>query len=283
MSSSILVIGQGAMGRFFAELLKGCGEVKTIPTRAFLQSYLETLGGSASSYSQIWVCSKAYSVREVCERLGTLASKSHVFITSNGLGVHDAARTALPGHLTLVRALCNFGIEIASDGRLVRHGPIKMTMSHSGAASELEDIAGKLRQLGADINIQPSPEAAEWHKSLINLAVNPICSLLGLRNGRLLEIDSLRELAKSVWQEARAVAKARGVDLSNIGDDQIFAAIAPHAGNENSMLADLKSGRPTEIGFLSGQIVAWGQQAGVPVPVNRTLWQLVLANSLSPR
>jgi 2-dehydropantoate 2-reductase len=43
------------------------------------------------------------------------------------------------------------------------------------------------------------------------------------------------------------------------------------------MLQDLARGAPTEIDAISGQVVTWGQAAGVPTPVNEALWRLVRA------
>jgi 2-dehydropantoate 2-reductase len=33
--------------------------------------------------------------------------------------------------------------------------------------------------------------------------------------------------------------------------------------------------RPTEVDFMNGAIVHWGQEAGVPTPLNKALWELI--------
>jgi 2-dehydropantoate 2-reductase len=43
------------------------------------------------------------------------------------------------------------------------------------------------------------------------------------------------------------------------------------------MLQDVLRGAPTEIDAICGAIVAAGEECGIPVPANRTLWLLVRA------
>jgi 2-dehydropantoate 2-reductase len=46
-------------------------------------------------------------------------------------------------------------------------------------------------------------------------------------------------------------------------------------GQSSSTAQDLARGRRTEIDHLNGAIVRMGAEAGVPTPVNRTIWALV--------
>ena len=46
-------------------------------------------------------------------------------------------------------------------------------------------------------------------------------------------------------------------------------------GHKPSMLQDVEAGRETEIDFLNGAIVAFGERHGVDAPLNRALTQLI--------
>jgi 2-dehydropantoate 2-reductase len=48
------------------------------------------------------------------------------------------------------------------------------------------------------------------------------------------------------------------------------------------MLQDVQRRAPTEIDAINGAIVRLGEQAGIPTPVNHTLWLLVRALSQDP-
>jgi 2-dehydropantoate 2-reductase len=41
------------------------------------------------------------------------------------------------------------------------------------------------------------------------------------------------------------------------------------------MLQDILAKRPTEVDFMNGDIVHWGEKAGVPTPLNKALWELI--------
>jgi 2-dehydropantoate 2-reductase len=51
-------------------------------------------------------------------------------------------------------------------------------------------------------------------------------------------------------------------------------ASAPGKRNA-SMLQDIVTQRRTEVDFINGAIADCGERLGVPVPLNRALWQLV--------
>jgi 2-dehydropantoate 2-reductase len=41
------------------------------------------------------------------------------------------------------------------------------------------------------------------------------------------------------------------------------------------MLQDVLAKRQTEVDFMNGAIVQWGEKIGVPTPLNRTIWELI--------
>ena len=44
-----------------------------------------------------------------------------------------------------------------------------------------------------------------------------------------------------------------------------------------SMLDDVRSGRPTEVDFITGALVREGERLGVPVPLHTAMYRLVKA------
>jgi 2-dehydropantoate 2-reductase len=85
-------------------------------------------------------------------------------------------------------------------------------------------------------------------------------------------------LLAEVATEAAAVAAACGQLLTY--EDPVAAAesVARRtASNTSSMLQDVLRGAPTENDAICGAIVAAGEECGIPVPTNRTLWLLVRA------
>ena len=75
----------------------------------------------------------------------------------------------------------------------------------------------------------------------------------------------------------RAVADAQGITL-DMSPEELFDHAARKDvayGHKPSMLQDVEAGRETEIDFLNGAIVAFGERYGVDAPLNRALTALV--------
>ena len=77
--------------------------------------------------------------------------------------------------------------------------------------------------------------------------------------------------------EGRAVADAQGIVLDSDPVELFHWAAGKDVAYDHkpSMLQDVEAGRETEIDFLNGAIVAFGDRYGVDAPLNRTLTALV--------
>jgi 2-dehydropantoate 2-reductase len=40
-------------------------------------------------------------------------------------------------------------------------------------------------------------------------------------------------------------------------------------------LQDVLAKRQTEVDFMNGAIVTWGEKIGVPTPLNKVMWELI--------
>ena len=119
-------------------------------------------------------------------------------------------------------------------------------------------------------------EAMLWSKLLINVAINPLASICGVRNGELLSRPDLHQQALDAMMEAATVARAEGVDLTDFEfEDELNNVLAATAENRCSMLQDVMAGRPTEIGAICGEVVKRGEEHGIPTPLNQQLLTLV--------
>lgn len=127
---------------------------------------------------------------------------------------------------------------------------------------------------GANFNAELSENVAEalWTKMVL-LAVNAGISSMTRQPVRAIYDDPrARELAIDAMKECLAVARARGIALS---DDLIPQLVATsdnfppdmHA----SMCHDLLAERRMEIDGLSGLIARLGEELGIPVPIHRTI------------
>jgi len=71
------------------------------------------------------------------------------------------------------------------------------------------------------------------------------------------------------------VAKALGISLHGDPREMIAEGASAPGKRNASMLQDILAHRPTEVDFINGAIADHGERLGIPVPLNRALWQLV--------
>jgi 2-dehydropantoate 2-reductase len=124
---------------------------------------------------------------------------------------------------------------------------------------------------------------AQWRKLIFNAASNAIAALTGFTHGRIAEFPPTRELAWAVMAEGRAVSDAQEIVL-DMSPEELFDHAARKDiayGHKPSMLQDIEAGRETEIDFLNGAIVAFGERYRVDAPLNRALTELIKAREVA--
>ncbi len=118
-------------------------------------------------------------------------------------------------------------------------------------------------------------EPVLWKKLCVNVGINALTALTGLRNGQLLDQEATRLLMQDLIAEVMEVAKAYSIDLSVDMLEYVEQVARATGSNRSSMGQDVDSQRPTEIEAINGYIVRKAQKQGIAVPVNQTLMRLV--------
>ena len=232
------------------------------------------------------ICCKQNSVSEltiIAEK--HLASDGFVIAIQNGLGHLDRVASVV-GRGRTIGACITHGsnrigpaeIKLGGEGRIII-GPLDK-QNFTGRYGLFE----RLIEMFDDANLSPvpSPEILPsiWEKLLLNLAINPISAICGVRNGVLLS-SPLNELAISVMMEGATVAELEGIhiDFEKL-QSSLNEVLASTAENRCSMLQDVMNGIPTEVDWICGAIVERAEIHGVPVPRTQTLWDLVRGLSI---
>jgi 2-dehydropantoate 2-reductase len=142
---------------------------------------------------------------------------------------------------------------------------------------EVERLADACTRAGMPTKAVPDARGPQWRKVIFNAATNPIGALTGLTHGRVCELPPLRALVSQLVEEGKAVAAAQGIELDADPEDLIDHAAKPEVAYDHkaSMLQDVEARRQTEIDYLNGGIVRFGQEHGVPTPTHQTIWTLI--------
>ena len=144
-------------------------------------------------------------------------------------------------------------------------------------AQEIARLAEAIDRAGMPAKAVADARGPQWRKVIFNASTNPVGALTGLTHGRVCEDPALRRLVSGLVDEGKAVAAAQSIELDADPEELIDHAAKPEVAynHKASMLQDAEARRPTEVDFLNGGIVRFGEEHGVPTPLNRAIWALV--------
>jgi 2-dehydropantoate 2-reductase len=114
-----------------------------------------------------------------------------------------------------------------------------------------------------------------WNKLLVNVGINAITALTGIKNGAILDMDATRKLSRDAVEEAISVARALEVETRSDAVDHVYKIAAATSSNRSSMGQDVDNRRQTEIDAINGFIVREAERLGLKTPVNETLTSLI--------
>jgi 2-dehydropantoate 2-reductase len=117
-----------------------------------------------------------------------------------------------------------------------------------------------------------------WYKFMVNVGINQVSALIRAPYGAFQKIPEAQRVMESAMLEVVAISKSVGTGLQE--DDlqtwyKTLGTLSPEG--KTSMLQDVEAGRKTEVELFSGTVIRLGLETGVPVPVNRMLYDLIRA------
>ncbi|RQR24037.1 ketopantoate reductase family protein [Burkholderia sp. Bp9142] len=139
--------------------------------------------------------------------------------------------------------------------------------------ARVQAIADAFNAAGLATTVSDNIVGTMWDKLLVNVATGALTGITGLTYGQLYDEPRLKATSLAAVAEAVATARAAGVTLSITDPAQAWtlAAEGLPAAFKTSMLQSIEKGSITEIDFINGSVVRYGERHGVPTPVNATL------------
>ena len=296
----IAIVGAGAMGSLFGALLAEGGhevwlyDVWQDHINALKQNGLkieregETRNvrlNAASDPRQIGeselvlIFVKSTQTRSAAESAAFLADRNGWVMTlQNGMGNAEIIAEYTPSNRILAGTTAH-GATMLKAGS-IRHAGAGPTTVGMWAEGEKEfqiarQIADQFTQAGIESAAVEAVRPVIWDKLLVNVGINAITALTGIKNGELLDLEATRELSRVAVEEAAAVARAQGIEVRKDPDAHVFAVAAATAANRSSMGQDVDQRRQTEIKAINGFVVREAKSMGITAPVNQALTALV--------
>ena len=294
----VCIVGCGAVGSLFAAHLAHKGEVELWAYDVW-KDHIDAirnnglrLSGAAdfttklnatSDPKQLPRCDYGIVATKAIHTRSAIAQVAHAFEGSsavcsvqNGVGNEEiiaehvkyvirgttfpAGHPIAPGHI---------GFDIKGDTWI---GPFEPTHT---PMSKVEELAGLITRSGMNTIALTDARGAQWTKLIFNAATNPVGALTLLHHGAATRFSPTGTLFDDLILEGEAVAKALGIPLH--GDPRALVQKGASAPGKHraSMLQDVMAKRQTEVDFMNGAIVKWGEKTGVPTPLNKVMWQLI--------
>ncbi len=173
-------------------------------------------------------------------------------------------------------------------------------MGVAGDHKLLPPLLAILNAAGLRAREYPNAMAMKWSKLLTNLLANASAAILDMTPAEIFAHPGLYALEVGQIREALAVMRALGLQVVNLPGAPLRPLIAlmnvlplsfsrlvlgpflsrGRGSKMPSLHIDLRGRRgQTEVDFLNGAVVRFGQRLGIPMPINRVLNETLLALS----
>lgn len=303
---NLAIVGAGAVGCLYgAKLARAGAKVTLVETRRERVAAIDQNGLHINGVSGEWrvhvqaeqrvsqpgqadvvlICVNGYSTADAAQTARRALTPDGFAITlQNGLGNIETLQAIL-GEERVVGGITFHSASSPQDGYVSHTGDGKTPIGEldGQSSARVQMLAGMLEKA----NLNPVVDAAIvetiWGKFVHNCALNAICGLTDLRPGHIRQVPELDEFQALVVEEALALVRAKGIQLSNpdpLGSIKEFCASRFHVV---SMVQHLQKGLETEIDSLNGYLVKESHKLGLAAPYNDALTRLIKGRQHRPR
>ena len=294
----IVIMGAGAMGSLFGALLTYSGEdvwvvdisrehIETIRSVGLTfeeGGVLQNVGMNATTdvaspgkADLVLLFVKTYHTEKAVSDALILEKEDTVFLTlQNGLGNEETiCRKVDPKKVML--GVTGHGATYLGPGHIRHAGKGKTFVGEVDhrLTDRAERIAQVFTEAGIETEVSPDIHDLVWDKLLVNVGINALTALTGLKNGQLLDHPETLRLMEALVSEAAGVAREKGVRIEGNPVEKVKSVAQATWENRSSMGQDFDYRRRTEIDVINGAVVREAERLGIPVPFNRTVTDLI--------
>jgi 2-dehydropantoate 2-reductase len=298
---NIVIYGTGGVGGYFGARLAQSGNKVTFIARgkhleaiqknglqlkSIKGDYLVNPANATSTISEIinidliLVCVKSWQLEAAAKEIKqVLNEKTMVISLLNGvknaevLGANIDKKHLLGGLCKVVSKIEDYGIinHISFEPTIVFGELNNVKTERALLLEKLFLNAGITTKLAENIQLEI------WSKFLFISTISAIGALTRATIGEMIASPQLKKMMHQIAEEIVAVAKAKGVYLSNDLVEQQFKMMESQPYNTTSSLQrDVMEGKPSELEAQTGTIVKMGLDLGISTPVNAFIYACLL-------
>ena len=292
----IAVVGTGGVGGYFGGLLAHSGQDVTFVARG---SHLEALRqglrvksvhgdfavtpvkatdemATIGPVDLALICVKDFQLEGILPALPALIGPQTVLLPLlNGVRAGDKLAERF-GREQTMGGLCRVVAYVEEPGVIRQLSPFKSVTfgEWDGRKSErAQRIYEAMAAAGIDVTLTDDVEKAAWTKFIFITAYSGVGAVVRLPAGGLRACPETMDMLRAAVDEIVSVGRARGVALDEDVAEKTMAFVEGLLDDATaSMQRDVEDGRFFELEAMTGLLVRYGQELGVPTPVNQFIY-----------
>ncbi len=292
----LLVVGAGSTGGYFGGRLAQAGRDVTFlvrPRRAAqlqasglqivspngdvtLAPQLVITGALTAPFDVILLAVKAFSLEAALDDLTpAVGSGTMILPVLNGMR-HVDRLVARFGSAAVLGGVCKIAASLDDQGRIVQ-----LSRMHDLAYGEMDgtetarsrDLDGIMQGAGFNARLSPTIAREMWEKWILLATLGGITCLMRGNVGEIAAAAGGADFVRRFLDEVVTVVATVGRKPDEAFLTGATAALtAANSTQTSSMYRDLQQGSPIEADQIIGDLLAWGQEAGIATPLLATAY-----------
>ena len=242
------------------------------------ENFLFSAGDIPEKLDAIFIATKTYSLMQVASEIRELVSPpSKLVIYQNGLDNQDLV-SEIFGTDNVFRGINNYAGMMNSDNEAevtFFNRPNYIGIMQGGNRAQAEELAEFLSAAGLETKFTENIKKSEWEKAILNASLAPISAATGLTMKDVMDYSPLRVMVENLFQEGIRVGRKAGVQFADDFFEKAMSYLKKGGYHKPSMLLDVEKRERTEIDFLNGRIVEYGEKLDIPVTYNRMITAVI--------
>jgi 2-dehydropantoate 2-reductase len=203
----------------------------------------------------------------------------YVISWQNGIDTELALAQVL-GKKPVMRAVVNYGCGLAKPAHVrmpFHHPPHYLQELDPESRHATLGIAEVLTRCGLGTQRTDQIISMVWRKGILNACMNPVCAVTGFTMAQTMNDPISFQIVDALIKECVKIARANEIMLGWDFYPYAVEYMGKAGDHKPSMLMDIEMKRRTEVDYINGKFIEYGQQAGIETPYNITIRNLVKA------
>ena len=306
-NNKVLVVGAGGIGAYFGGRLAQSGMDVSVICRSNYEQVkrdglnIKSIAGDFSfkpdgvyrscleypeTADYIIVATKVLPEIDVVNIIkDAVKADTMIVLIQNGIEIEQEVAAAFPNN-ELVSSIAYIGVFQRENGEIEHQavGRLKIGVYQGGSSEKMDLLSTHFNKVDVECEVVKNIEFFRWEKLVWNTPYNPVSVLAGGVDTKVIsETKTLENLCAELMKEVCAVAKSRGIVLSEdiiLKNLQYTRKFPPY---KTSMLLDFENKRPLEVEAIVGNVVRIARKEKIAVPNLENIYALLRSVDIQNR